>query len=126
MDLDRYLQQAVDWYRIEVKLLGIPFGVDMEFVVYNKALFDEAGVDYPTDTWHVDELLAKALESGATDVHVEPLSTGALVRYRIGDPYKFLFRIRNVRETLRGLSEATMRTVVPAKRLPPAPRRSEP
>ena len=35
-----------------------------------------------------------------------------VVRYRIGDPYKFLFRIRNVRETLRSLSEATMRTVV--------------
>ncbi len=35
-----------------------------------------------------------------------------VVRYRIGDPYKFLFRIRNVRETLRSLSEATLRTVV--------------
>jgi len=35
-----------------------------------------------------------------------------VVRYRIGDPYKFLFRIRNVRETLRSLSEATMRIVV--------------
>ncbi len=35
-----------------------------------------------------------------------------VVRYRIGDPYKFLFRIRNVRETLRSLSEATMRTIV--------------
>jgi membrane protease subunit HflK len=35
-----------------------------------------------------------------------------VVRYRIGDPYKFLFRIRNVQETLRSLSEATMRTVV--------------
>ena len=35
-----------------------------------------------------------------------------VVRYRIGDPYKFLFRIRNVRETLRSLSEAAMRTDV--------------
>ncbi len=35
-----------------------------------------------------------------------------VVRYRIGDPYKFLFKVRNVRETLRSLSEATMRTVV--------------
>lgn len=35
-----------------------------------------------------------------------------VVRYRIGDPYKFLFRIRNVQETLRSLSEATMRTIV--------------
>ncbi len=35
-----------------------------------------------------------------------------VVRYRIGDPYKFLFRIRDVRETLRDLAEATMRTIV--------------
>jgi membrane protease subunit HflK len=35
-----------------------------------------------------------------------------VVRYRIGDPYKFLFKIRNIQETLRSLSEATMRTVV--------------
>ncbi len=35
-----------------------------------------------------------------------------VVRYRIGDPYKFLFMVRNVRETLRSLSEATMRTIV--------------
>lgn len=35
-----------------------------------------------------------------------------VVRYRIGDAYKFLFRVRNVRETLRSLAEATMRTVV--------------
>ncbi len=35
-----------------------------------------------------------------------------VVRYRIGDPYKFLFKVRNVRETLRSLSEATMRTIV--------------
>ena len=35
-----------------------------------------------------------------------------VVRYRIGDPYKFLFKVRNVGETLRSLSEATMRTVV--------------
>ena len=35
-----------------------------------------------------------------------------VVRYRIGDPYKFLFRIRDVRETLRDLAEATMRAIV--------------
>lgn len=35
-----------------------------------------------------------------------------VVRYRIGDPYKFLFMVRNVRETLRSLAEATMRTIV--------------
>lgn len=34
------------------------------------------------------------------------------VQYRIYDPYKFLFKVRNVRSTIRDLSEATMRLVV--------------
>jgi len=35
-----------------------------------------------------------------------------VVQYRIVDPYKFLFRVRNVNETLRDMSEAIMRKVV--------------
>jgi len=35
-----------------------------------------------------------------------------IVQFRISDPYKFLFKVRNVRETLRDLSEAIMRQVV--------------
>jgi membrane protease subunit HflK len=35
-----------------------------------------------------------------------------IVQYRIKDPYKFLFKVRDVRGTLRDLSEATMRLVV--------------
>lgn len=33
-------------------------------------------------------------------------------QYRIADPYDFLFRVRNVRETFRDLNEAVMRSVV--------------
>jgi len=35
-----------------------------------------------------------------------------IVQYRINDPYKFLFKVRDVRSTLRDLSESTMRLVV--------------
>jgi membrane protease subunit HflK len=35
-----------------------------------------------------------------------------IVQYRINDPYKYLFKVRNVRATLRDLSESTMRLVV--------------
>lgn len=35
-----------------------------------------------------------------------------IVQYRIQDPYKYLFKVRNVRETLRDLSEAAVRQVV--------------
>lgn len=34
------------------------------------------------------------------------------VQYRISDPYKYLFRVRSVRETFRDMSEAVMREVV--------------
>jgi len=35
-----------------------------------------------------------------------------IVQYRVKDPYKYLFRVRNVTTTLRDLSESTMRLVV--------------
>lgn len=35
-----------------------------------------------------------------------------IVQYRIKDPYQYLFRVKNVRNTLRDLSEAAMRLVV--------------
>ncbi len=35
-----------------------------------------------------------------------------VVQYRIGDPQAFLFRVRNVEDTLRDMSEAIMREVV--------------
>ncbi|MBW1895757.1 MAG: FtsH protease activity modulator HflK [Deltaproteobacteria bacterium] len=35
-----------------------------------------------------------------------------IVQYRINDPYAYLFKVHNVRSTLRDLSESTMRLVV--------------
>ena len=35
-----------------------------------------------------------------------------IVQYRITDPFKFLFKVRNVRATLKDLAESTMRLVV--------------
>jgi membrane protease subunit HflK len=35
-----------------------------------------------------------------------------IVQYRIKDPYKYLFKVRNISSTLRDLTEATMRMVV--------------
>ncbi len=35
-----------------------------------------------------------------------------IVQYRIKDPYRYLFKVHNVRSTLRDLSESTMRLVV--------------
>ena len=35
-----------------------------------------------------------------------------IVQYKVSDPYKFLFKVRNVDENLRSLAEASMRLVV--------------
>ncbi len=32
-------------------------------------------------------------------------------QYRVDDPYKFLFKVRNVQKTFRDMNEAVMRTV---------------
>lgn len=63
VDLEEYLPQALSWYRVGDRQYGIPFGIDMNFIAFNKALFDEAGVPYPTDDWDYDHFLrtAKAL-----------------------------------------------------------------
>ena len=60
IDEKEYLPQALSWYRIGGKQLGIPYSIDMDFIVYNKKLFDEAGVSYPTDDWDVATFLKKA------------------------------------------------------------------
>ena len=35
-----------------------------------------------------------------------------IIQYRVEDPYKYLFRVRNSRQTLRDMSEASMREIV--------------
>jgi membrane protease subunit HflK len=67
----------------------------------------EAGVQtrYAPGEAYEDESL---MLTGDLNVAVVPW----IVQYRVKDPYKYLFRVRNVRTTLRDLSESTMRLVV--------------
>jgi len=67
----------------------------------------EAGVRtrYAPDSSYLRESL---MLTGDLNVALVPW----VVQFRINDPYKFLFKVRNVRSTLRDLSEAMMRLVV--------------
>jgi len=67
----------------------------------------EAGVQtrYAAGEAYEDESL---MLTGDLNVAVVPW----IVQYRVKDPYKYLFMVRNVRTTLRDLSESTMRLVV--------------
>jgi multiple sugar transport system substrate-binding protein len=47
---------------------GVPALVDNLALVYNKKLFDAAGVAYPTDSWSVGRLPQRGAEADATPV----------------------------------------------------------
>jgi len=66
-----------------------------------------AGVrtQYARSTAYLNESL---MLTGDLNVAVVPW----IVQYRIKDPYKYLFKVRNVKSTLRDLTESTMRMVV--------------
>jgi multiple sugar transport system substrate-binding protein len=51
LDLGQYVDAMTKAYTWDGKLYGLPKDVDTIGLWYNKALFDKAGVDYPTDEW---------------------------------------------------------------------------
>lgn len=56
LDLSDYPDSLVDLYTYEDKLYGLPKDWDLTALWYNKEIFDEAGVDYPTDEWTWDDM----------------------------------------------------------------------
>ncbi len=56
-DLALFRPEVVDWYRLGPQLYGIPYGVDVMTIAYNKEIFDAAGVAYPTSDWNLEEML---------------------------------------------------------------------
>ena len=60
---------------------------------------------YASDTAYMSEAL---MLTGDLNVAVVPW----IVQYRINDPYAYLFKVRDVRATLKDLAESTMRLVV--------------
>jgi len=93
----------------------IPFGVDQVTKVRNMELVAEefgmrtvqAGVrtQYASGRQYLNESL---MLTGDLNCALVPW----VVQYTRSDPYKYLFKVRNVRETLHDLSEAIMRRVV--------------
>ncbi|MAU12555.1 MAG: hypothetical protein CL607_22225 [Anaerolineaceae bacterium] len=58
----------INWATWGDKVVGLPLGVGANFVMYNKAVFDEAGVDYPTADWTPEEYIEVA--KAVTDTEV--------------------------------------------------------
>lgn len=59
---ENFPEPLVDGYTVEGKLYGIPKDFDTNAVFYNKEIFDQAGVAYPTDEWTFEDFRAKCEE----------------------------------------------------------------
>ena len=92
----------------------IPFGVDRLTKVKVKHVFKEefgfrtlrSGIKtkYSTRSYDNESLMLSG------DLNIADVEW--IVQYRIKDPYKYLFKIRNVIETIRDLSESVTRQIV--------------
>ncbi len=60
------------------RIWGFPRDIGLEVLYYNKEIFDEVGVAYPTDEWTWDDLLAAAEQLTVVE------STGRVSRYALG------------------------------------------
>jgi multiple sugar transport system substrate-binding protein len=74
---DDYLPGILDVYNIGGKIYGVPTWCLTMWLFYNKNLFDEAGVAYPTDstTWDEYVEMAKALTKTEADGRITQYGT---------------------------------------------------
>ena len=68
VDLSPFPQPMVDLYTVDGELYGISKDFDTIGLYYNIAMFDEAGLDYPDETWTWDDLKDAARALTTDDV----------------------------------------------------------
>ncbi len=77
-NLDDYWPYLLDSARYNGDVYGLPRDIEAHALYYNKKLFDEAGVAYPTDEWTWDDLLAAAEKLTKVDAN------GRVTQYALG------------------------------------------
>ncbi len=99
-DLSDFDPAMVEFYNIEDEgQLGIPFGIFPSFVIFNKDLFDEAGLNYPPASygetyvwpdgteaeWNMDTLREVAMiltvDTNGNDATMEEFDTESIVQF---------------------------------------------
>jgi membrane protease subunit HflK len=93
----------------------IPFGIEKVLKVpVQRQLKQEFGFRTASadvqSSFHKDERTSAEAVMLTGDLNVATVEW--IVQYKIEDPYKYLYRLRDVEETLRLMTEASMRTVV--------------
>jgi multiple sugar transport system substrate-binding protein len=67
-DLTTYYPQVLAGFTWDEKLYALPYGFTTSVWFYNKALFDQKGLSYPTDDWTLEEFHEAALALTEGDV----------------------------------------------------------
>jgi multiple sugar transport system substrate-binding protein len=70
LDWDRFVDAGKDAVTVDDQPRAIPGFIDNLAVVYNKKIFDDAGVPYPRDDWTWDDFLTTAAELNDPDVGI--------------------------------------------------------
>lgn len=79
LKLDDYPESALTWAKYNGVQYGVPSGLNGPLFVWNKNIFDEAGVAYPTDDWTWEDF-----EKACIEIHEK---TG---KYGMKEPSYFL------------------------------------
>jgi len=91
----------------------LPFGMDVATIVpVKRQLKQEFGFATPgaTNPYQIPQEPGKETQMVTGDLNTALVEW--VVQYRVSDPEKFLFRVREPHETLRAVSESVMREVV--------------
>lgn len=67
MDVSGYDATALQAFQVDGKQYGVPGNFSNVVLIYNKDLFDQAGLEYPTNDWTWDDALAAAKAIRALD-----------------------------------------------------------
>jgi multiple sugar transport system substrate-binding protein len=66
---DIYVEGLFDTRSVwQDKIVGLPLGAGANFVMYNKDIFDEAGVPYPTADWTADEYVELVIKLNSSEL----------------------------------------------------------
>ena len=79
LKLDDYPESALTWAQYNGVQYGVPSGLNGPLFIWNKEIFDEAGVEYPTNDWSWDDF-----EKACQEIHEK---TG---KYGMKEPSYFL------------------------------------
>lgn len=93
LDKAKFPQSTIDMGSYEDKLYNVPFMLDTVALVYNKDLFDAAGVAYPTANWTWNDLREAAKKLTIKDASGKTTQYGYCVdpQSQMGT-YNFLFQ----------------------------------